>query len=790
MKGIRQALGLGKKNSTTSNGTGSPSKRDSKTNQEAQSPISPSAATSGKKIKADKKRNGKGKKFDLEADAAMHQKSSLPGIGPLRPFDPQTETAAPPSIVGAESITEDAIRFIKFCCDYFLKYGPAEKGIFRISGDTSLVLRLKQQVNLEPGSADWGIPVARAYVHEISSLFKLFFREMPIPLLTYDLYTSFVSAFSISEDIRVEVTKKLLDMLPPKNKEALGILCRFLQQMSEYSDATLMDIKNLSVVFSPNILRPRVETPETLICDARAVYGTIADFMINNATYFPLEGDAAASKGDDKSVDTENVAPAAAAAPTEVKPILFTASPTTEAASTPATSTTSAESVVQQMDEQYTRMRRMSQRAITTLRKTKKLNDEELEATMLSISERIKEGDIVVATSLIASSPSNDRITFSIGDSSSDQTPGEMVRSPSQEAAGPPPGAVRSHRAQALSHLPPMVRTGSSDGSDGSLSPPSASGAAVAVRRGNRKRDAPFALKDDELKNLQAEIEGAKDDALPAALSAPTKGDSPTAPRRKSTRRGSHRHSEKSSKKHRSSTRKSKSKRHTSKSSKHDEASETTPETATSSTSSSSSTAKRSREYHRSSKDRRDSNDKTSSTAASTHITVVTFKEEPKNDPTDAEIKTETPSVAENVESVVEDPAKDDSAPVTPTASGRSSRAASDAVRDVTSSDSANSSGAVPQQTTMASPRSDTSGGDQSDLDDDDDDDDQEADPLREIQNELLSALLGEAVADSSEEEEDNETSQPTKEGDDDDEASADDHAGEGSADEDDDEDS
>jgi hypothetical protein len=125
MKGIRQALGLGKKNSTTLNGAGSPSKRDSKPKEDAASPISPSAASSSKKTKVDKKRNGKGKKFDLDAEAAAHQKSTLPGIGPLRPFDPQTETPAPPNIVGAESINDDAIRFIKFCCDYFLKYGTS-----------------------------------------------------------------------------------------------------------------------------------------------------------------------------------------------------------------------------------------------------------------------------------------------------------------------------------------------------------------------------------------------------------------------------------------------------------------------------------------------------------------------------------------------------------------------------------------------------------------------------------------------------------------------------------------
>lgn len=100
------------------------------------------------------------------------------------------------------------------------------------------------------------------FIHRLCLRFVRFkcYRSYP------DADESHDCSAAISEDIRVEVTKKLLDMLPAQNRLALGILCRFLQQMAEHSESTLMDIKNLSVVFSPNILRPRVETPETLIC--------------------------------------------------------------------------------------------------------------------------------------------------------------------------------------------------------------------------------------------------------------------------------------------------------------------------------------------------------------------------------------------------------------------------------------------------------------------------------------------------------------------------------------------
>lgn len=124
MKGIRQVFGLGKKNSQQGAGATSPAKRDGKGGDSTQNttaappPVSPANSTS-KKTKADKKR---GKKHNLDAEAQNHR-GSLPGIGPLKPWDPAVDVPAPSTIVGAESITDDAIRLVQFCCEYFLKYG-------------------------------------------------------------------------------------------------------------------------------------------------------------------------------------------------------------------------------------------------------------------------------------------------------------------------------------------------------------------------------------------------------------------------------------------------------------------------------------------------------------------------------------------------------------------------------------------------------------------------------------------------------------------------------------------
>ena len=51
-------------------------------------------------------------------------------------------------------------------------------------------------------------------IHCVASVLKLYFRDLPTPLVTYDLYPHLVLASKTSEHVRVEKYKEILLRLP------------------------------------------------------------------------------------------------------------------------------------------------------------------------------------------------------------------------------------------------------------------------------------------------------------------------------------------------------------------------------------------------------------------------------------------------------------------------------------------------------------------------------------------------------------------------------------------------
>lgn len=52
-------------------------------------------------------------------------------------------------------------------------------------------------------------------IHCVSSVLKMYFRELPNPLLTYQLYEKFVAAVMQDEDIRLLYLRDVVQQLPP-----------------------------------------------------------------------------------------------------------------------------------------------------------------------------------------------------------------------------------------------------------------------------------------------------------------------------------------------------------------------------------------------------------------------------------------------------------------------------------------------------------------------------------------------------------------------------------------------
>ncbi len=107
-------------------------------------------------------------------------------------------------------------QFLLFAFDY-LRTGNklAEEGIFRLPGSNSELQELKEMLN------DGKVMHMSDYsIHTVASLIKLYFRELPVPLCTYECFDMFMLANGVPiPENRLECLKKVLNFMPGPNLE-------------------------------------------------------------------------------------------------------------------------------------------------------------------------------------------------------------------------------------------------------------------------------------------------------------------------------------------------------------------------------------------------------------------------------------------------------------------------------------------------------------------------------------------------------------------------------------------
>ncbi|XP_046498839.1 rho GTPase-activating protein 1 isoform X1 [Equus quagga] len=133
---------------------------------------------------------------------------------------------------------------------YLRLHALTTEGIFRRSANTQIVREVQQKYNM-------GLPVDFDQYNELhlpAVILKTFLRELPEPLLTFDLYHHVVGFLNIDESQRVEATLQALGTLPEENFLVLRFLTAFLVEISAHSDHNKMTNTNLAVVFGPNLL--------------------------------------------------------------------------------------------------------------------------------------------------------------------------------------------------------------------------------------------------------------------------------------------------------------------------------------------------------------------------------------------------------------------------------------------------------------------------------------------------------------------------------------------------------
>ncbi|XP_075398594.1 rho GTPase-activating protein 31 [Tenrec ecaudatus] len=151
---------------------------------------------------------------------------------------------------------QDVPYVLKSCAKFIETHGIVD-GIYRLSGVTSNIQRLRQEFGSDQGP-DLTREVYLQDIHCVGSLCKLYFRELPNPLLTYELYEKFTEAVShCPEEDQLARIQHVIQELPPSHYRTLEYLIRHLAHIASFSSKTNMHARNLALVWAPNLLRSK-----------------------------------------------------------------------------------------------------------------------------------------------------------------------------------------------------------------------------------------------------------------------------------------------------------------------------------------------------------------------------------------------------------------------------------------------------------------------------------------------------------------------------------------------------
>ncbi|KAL6115984.1 arhgap32 [Pungitius sinensis] len=174
---------------------------------------------------------------------------------------------------------------VKSCADFIENHGVVD-GIYRLSGISSNIQKLRHEFDSEQ-VPDLSRDVFRQDIHSVGSLCKLYFRELPNPLLTYQLYDRFSEAVSAATDEeRLVKIHNVIQQLPPPHYRTLEYLMRHLSHLATFSPITNMHTKNIAIVWAPNLLRSRqIESAcfsgTAAFMEVR-IQSVVVEFILNN----------------------------------------------------------------------------------------------------------------------------------------------------------------------------------------------------------------------------------------------------------------------------------------------------------------------------------------------------------------------------------------------------------------------------------------------------------------------------------------------------------------------------
>ncbi|MED6247277.1 hypothetical protein ATANTOWER_018983 [Ataeniobius toweri] len=177
---------------------------------------------------------------------------------------------------------------VELCASFIREHGLKEEGLFRAPGQTNHVRELQDAFD----RGEKPVFDSSTDVHTVASLLKLYIRELPEPIIPFSKYTQFLScAQLLSKDKEMAIVElsKQVKSLPQVNYNLLKYICKFLDEVQLQSNDNKMSVHNLATVFGPNILRPRVEDPVTMMEGSSQVQHLMTVLISEHSQLYPNE---------------------------------------------------------------------------------------------------------------------------------------------------------------------------------------------------------------------------------------------------------------------------------------------------------------------------------------------------------------------------------------------------------------------------------------------------------------------------------------------------------------------
>ncbi|KAJ6245366.1 rho/rac/cdc gtpase-activating protein [Anaeramoeba flamelloides] len=191
-------------------------------------------------------------------------------------------------------------RIVEQCIRYLDRGSLKEVGLYRLSGSLLQVNKHKEEYN---NGADVKIDEIMD-CNVVCSLFKLWFRELPDPIIPSEYHQKLVTLSSKDDYTIIQEVYEILKQLPIQNQTIFQNLLPHLYRVQEYADINKMNANNLAIVFSPTLHIP-LKIMSTMIAEYESILPETKQPNTNDESQLESENNQSVKNADESFTGSE-----------------------------------------------------------------------------------------------------------------------------------------------------------------------------------------------------------------------------------------------------------------------------------------------------------------------------------------------------------------------------------------------------------------------------------------------------------------------------------------------------